>query len=602
MTHTWDPDRYLAYADERGRPFVDLIPAIDAADARDRRRPRLRSRQPDRAACRALARRRGHRRRQQRRDDRGRASGALPRAPVRGRRPSRLVGRRERPGRRARLQRHPPVAPRPPRPAAAAGRAGAPGRLVRVPGPRQLRRAEPHDPHRACRRGAVRRPHGGRRGASSYDAATYLRALQALGCEVDAWETTYLHVLHGEDPVFTWVSGTGARPTLQALPDDLRADVRGGVQAPTAGGLPDDGHGVVLPFRRIFVVARTGAAVRLHHVQVACPPGGEDAARRFYADGLGMAEVDKPAELACARRRLVPGVRRAGAVAAEIHVGVEDPFRPARKAHPALVLSDEAELAGVGERLARSDSRSTTPARQLPGSCPLPHLRRHGNRVEIMRRLIIPECIRAPDRPVSSPDHGRRGRRRLCYVDRPLGTSLAAVVRPPARRNRGFELPAISRAVLSFGHPNTWGAELDVTRRESVANQTPEQNAYRQQASGVVRARPRGDRRLQPPGVVAHLLLTVISAAMSQVRSLWNTSVPRAAPRRWRRRQARFSIVFSQKAPYFASIRPRFTGRRPEPRGAGDPASAAACRTTSAPCMPSRCATGWRPRWERWPR
>ena len=37
--------------------------------------------------------------------------------------------------------------------------------------------------------------------------------------------------------------------------------------------------------------------MRLHHVQVACPPGGEDAARRFYADGLGMTEVDKPADL-----------------------------------------------------------------------------------------------------------------------------------------------------------------------------------------------------------------------------------------------------------------------------------------------------------------
>ncbi len=57
---------------------------------------------------------------------------------------------------------------------------------------------------------------------SSHDPAVYLEALQRLGCEVDAWETTYLHVLEGEDPVFTWVSGTGARPTLQALPDDLR--------------------------------------------------------------------------------------------------------------------------------------------------------------------------------------------------------------------------------------------------------------------------------------------------------------------------------------------------------------------------------------------
>ena len=55
MTHTWDPDRYLAYADERGRPFVDLIARIDADRPGDGRRPRLRPRQPHRAARRALA-------------------------------------------------------------------------------------------------------------------------------------------------------------------------------------------------------------------------------------------------------------------------------------------------------------------------------------------------------------------------------------------------------------------------------------------------------------------------------------------------------------------------------------------------------------------
>ena len=53
---------------------------------------------------------------------------------------------------------------------------------------------------------------------SSHDPAVYLDALAGAGCRVDAWETTYLHVLTGPDPVFTWVSGTGARPTLQALP------------------------------------------------------------------------------------------------------------------------------------------------------------------------------------------------------------------------------------------------------------------------------------------------------------------------------------------------------------------------------------------------
>lgn len=95
---------------------------------------------------------------------------------------------------------------------------------------------------------------------SAHDAATYLRALHRLGCAVDAWETTYLHVLHGPDPVFTWVSGTGARPTLQALPDDLRPAFEAELRRRLRAAYPDDGHGVVLPFRRVFVVAQVGGA------------------------------------------------------------------------------------------------------------------------------------------------------------------------------------------------------------------------------------------------------------------------------------------------------------------------------------------------------
>jgi trans-aconitate 2-methyltransferase len=94
---------------------------------------------------------------------------------------------------------------------------------------------------------------------SSHDAATYLERLAALGCRVDAWETTYLHVLQGEDPVFTWVSGTGARPTLQALPTGLREEFEADFKARLRAAYPDAGHSVVLPFRRVFVVAQVPA-------------------------------------------------------------------------------------------------------------------------------------------------------------------------------------------------------------------------------------------------------------------------------------------------------------------------------------------------------
>ena len=91
---------------------------------------------------------------------------------------------------------------------------------------------------------------------SSHDPAVYLDVLAGLGCTVDAWETTYLHVLTGPDPVFTWVSGTGARPTLQALPDDLRPAFESEFKRRLTAAYPEHEYGVVLPFRRVFVVAR----------------------------------------------------------------------------------------------------------------------------------------------------------------------------------------------------------------------------------------------------------------------------------------------------------------------------------------------------------
>jgi catechol 2,3-dioxygenase-like lactoylglutathione lyase family enzyme len=78
----------------------------------------------------------------------------------------------------------------------------------------------------------------------------------------------------------------------------------------------------------------------LHHVQVSCPPGGEDDARRFYADALAMSEIDKPEPLRGRGGAWFRAYGALGAVAAEVHVGVEDPFAPARRAHPAFVVAD----------------------------------------------------------------------------------------------------------------------------------------------------------------------------------------------------------------------------------------------------------------------
>jgi len=91
------------------------------------------------------------------------------------------------------------------------------------------------------------------------ETSTYARLLAETGATVDAWETTYLHVLTGPDPVFTWVSGTGARPTLQALPDDLRPRFEEEFKRRLQAAYPEREGRVVLPFRRVFVVARVPA-------------------------------------------------------------------------------------------------------------------------------------------------------------------------------------------------------------------------------------------------------------------------------------------------------------------------------------------------------
>lgn len=87
--------------------------------------------------------------------------------------------------------------------------------------------------------------------------------------------------------------------------------------------------------------------MRIHHVQLGIPAGGEDAGRRFYADGLGLAEIPKPPELA---RRGGAWFRSDGG--AEIHLGVETDPRPPAKAHPALAVDSGEELEGLAARLA----------------------------------------------------------------------------------------------------------------------------------------------------------------------------------------------------------------------------------------------------------
>jgi catechol 2,3-dioxygenase-like lactoylglutathione lyase family enzyme len=111
-------------------------------------------------------------------------------------------------------------------------------------------------------------------------------------------------------------------------------------------------------------------AVRLDHVQVAIPQGGEGQAVDFYAGLLGLTEVEKPEPL-----------RETGGVwfAEGLHLGVELPFAAARKAHPGLAVDD---LDGLAERLGAAGCEVAWDDR-WPGVRRFHTYDPFGNRVEI---------------------------------------------------------------------------------------------------------------------------------------------------------------------------------------------------------------------------
>lgn len=86
--------------------------------------------------------------------------------------------------------------------------------------------------------------------------ADYARLLLDAGLDVQAWETTYLHLLPGADPVLEWLRGTGLRPVLAALSDSDADEFCAALAAQLRTAYPPTPHGTMLPFRRLFVVGR----------------------------------------------------------------------------------------------------------------------------------------------------------------------------------------------------------------------------------------------------------------------------------------------------------------------------------------------------------
>jgi catechol 2,3-dioxygenase-like lactoylglutathione lyase family enzyme len=113
----------------------------------------------------------------------------------------------------------------------------------------------------------------------------------------------------------------------------------------------------------------------LHHVQLAMPRGREDDARAFYVGILGFAERPKPPNLA------VRGGAWFSAGSAELHLGVEEDFRPAKKAHPALLVTDVMRLASE----CTSAGFAVTIDEPLPGFHRVYVSDPFGNRIELLQ-------------------------------------------------------------------------------------------------------------------------------------------------------------------------------------------------------------------------
>ena len=233
--------------------------------------------------------------------------------------------------------------------------------------------------HRVIREVAAEQPRGAeltaalRHNRPVFDPQEYAEVLATVCPHLDVWETTYLQVLdpqaQQECPVLEWVKGTVLRPLLDLLEGAEREVFIDQLTRRLEEAYPRQSYGTPFPFRRIFAVGQKATLPRvvepsealaedeskpgdiqgnstariqgLHHVQLACPAHSEETLSAFYTGVLGLPEIAKPPALAA----------RGGCWfevgPQQLHLGVEADFRPAKKAHPCVLVDDVDAVADV---------------------------------------------------------------------------------------------------------------------------------------------------------------------------------------------------------------------------------------------------------------
>jgi ubiquinone/menaquinone biosynthesis C-methylase UbiE/catechol 2,3-dioxygenase-like lactoylglutathione lyase family enzyme len=217
------------------------------------------------------------------------------------------------------------------------------------------------------------------------------------------------------------------------------------------------------------------------HVQVTAPRADEARMRAFYGEVLGLREIPKPAALA----------ERGGAWyecgGAQLHLGLEDEFQPARKAHPAFRVAD---LAAMRARLEASGAPITVDV-QLPGCLRFETRDPVGNRLEFFQRLAdteradgaqderaqtIKERVRgtfgrAAEAYVISPTHSAgEDLARLVALAQPVGTDIALDVSTGGGHTALALAPHVARVVASDLTPRMLAAARDFIGAQGATN------------------------------------------------------------------------------------------------------------------------------------
>ena len=279
----------------------------------------------------------------------------------------------------------------------------------------------------------------------------------------------------------------------------------------------------------------------IDHVQLAMPPGGEELATWFYEEVLGVPRVPKPPHLA------VRGGCWFESGIVRIHLGVQEDFVPATKAHPAFAVSDldrlQATLEARGVNPRREDDPIGPPAVYVDDP--------FGNRLEFRAERPVEDVAEYTD------DHRRGGRRR-----RRRATGAAVGVRAGARPAQDRRAPVVHRrrpaprehrrALVARGHARRRAGRPGRRRRR-----------HRPRAAPAAGPRHRRDRRRRH----RHLRRRV-GRDQARARACRRRPALRAAPRRRRQQlraawdeyehgdtaEARFARVFDRLSPLLLNL------------------------------------------------